>query len=307
MKLPDLNKWEIKKETEGLLFFAQALDEMLFHHSLDSFKAPALNVHSNILELSFFAYEYNRGTVLSKKSFSHVIEELILNLKEDPVIDSGHGSIIAELIKKIHSSEHPKLFSKSVQALHAEFEHNYWKKLNSFLLKEVPRNKEKKLISKAIKSFCVEVELRGYSREYIYKLTQDFFFSKEKHPKSINSSEQLEEFLNYFAKDPKEFHIYLRANIPVQRYLNHLEKNDIYITQGPGGDLEELGTARLLKRKREGFDGYNTYIKIEGVKTFDPHSAREYAESRLRMFFDAYTFLDHKTKLAIHPSCIVAM
>lgn len=305
MKLPDLEKWEINENTEGLLFFAQALDEMLFHHSLDSFKAPALNVHSNILELLFFAYEFSRGTLRGKKTFSHVIDELVFNMKNDPVIDISAGSIFSELIKNIKSSDHPGKFLNSVQALHAEFEHEYWKKLYNFLLKEVPLNKKKSLMLRAIKSFCAEVELRGYSREYVYKVTQDFFFSERELPKTISSTEQLKEFLDHFEQPQKKYDVYLRANMPVRRYKKHLENNKIFITEGPGSDLDKLGTSRLIKKNKEGFEGYNTYIKIEENKSADPHRAREYAESRLRMFFDAYTFLDHKTKINIHPSCIV--
>ncbi|MCI5196544.1 MAG: hypothetical protein D3919_09990, partial [Candidatus Electrothrix sp. AW5] len=102
MKQPDLKKWINCENLEGLLFFAQALDEMLFHHSLDSFKAPALNVHTNLLELRFFAVEQLRKTVVSKKSFSHVIDELQANLSNDPVIKIGEGTVFQELLRKIN-------------------------------------------------------------------------------------------------------------------------------------------------------------------------------------------------------------
>lgn len=306
MKLPVLKKWKINKKTEGLLFFAQAIDEMLFHHSLDTFKAPALNVHSNILELLFFSYEFKRGSVSSKNTFGHVIDELEFNLRNDPVIDMSKGSLFPELIKKIKLSDNPEQFSNSVHALHAEFEHEYWKKLNSFLLREVPINKEKSLILRGIKSFCAEAELRGYSREYIYKKTQDFFFSAHEPPKVISDSKQIGEFLNNFSQPSKTYKVFLRANIPINRYQEHLSENNIFITEGPCEELNKLGTARLIKREKEGFEGFNTYVKIDGVEAVDPDSAREYAELNLRMFFDAYTFLDHKTKINIHPSCIIA-
>lgn len=305
MKLPDLRKWEINDTTEGLLFFSQALDEMLFHHSLDSFKAPALNVHSNILELLFFAYEFSRGNIRSKNSFSHVIDELVFNLKSDPVIEVSDGSIFAELIKKLQINDHPQKFFNVVQALHAEFEHEYINKLYKFILSEVPLNKKKSLILRATKSFCAEVELRGFSREYIYKIAKDFFFSRQEPPERITNPEQLKEFLDIFSQPPKNYTVFLRANIPANRYQKHLENNEIFITKGPGDDLKKLGTAKLIKRNREGYAGFDTYVKIENNKAPDPHSAREYAESRLRMFFDAYTFLDHKTKIDVHPSCIV--
>ena len=305
MKLQELSKWQINKDTEGLLFFAQALEEMLFHHSLDSFKAPALNAHSNIIELLFFAYEFNNGTFRTSNSFSHVIEELEFNLRNDPVVDMSEGSIFAKLIINIKSSQKPIQLLNAVRALNAEFEHEYWIKLNKYILEKVSENKEKTSIIKAIKSFCVEAELIGHSREYIYRITQDFFFLKRMAPKLITHSNQLEDFLKNFAQADKNYDVYLRVKIPTNRYKMHLEKNKIHIINDLDEDLNKLRTFRLLKRDKKGFEGYYAYIKIQKIKSKDPYSAREFAESRLRMVYSAYTFLDHETNINIHPSCIV--
>ena len=58
MKRPRLYKWVLQDNTRGLLFFAQALEELLFHHTVDSFKTPALNTHLNAYELHFLAVEF---------------------------------------------------------------------------------------------------------------------------------------------------------------------------------------------------------------------------------------------------------
>jgi hypothetical protein len=304
VKLPNLKKWKINKETEGLLFFAQALDEMLFHHSIDSFKAPALNIHSNLYELLFFSFEFSRGTAQSKKSFSHVIEELSYNLSNDPIISHSDDSIFKELNSKIQSLEHPLQFEKTVSALHAEFEHNYWNKLIRYLLDKVPECREKGAILKAIKSFCAEVELRGFSREYLYKKTQDFFFSTNEYPGTIDKRNQLKEFLDLFQGSKKVYDVYLKAKIPVKRYGKHLEKFDIFVIESTDENFTKLGTCRLLKKDREGYEGYNSYIFFKEIEALDPYSARELALMRVKMIYDAYTFLDHKTKLYFHPSCI---
>ncbi len=276
---------------------------MLFHHSLDSYKAPALNLHSNIFELLFFSQEYSRGTALSKNSFIHVIDELSYNLSNDPVIKLSNN-IYKELQAKIRNLDNPGQFRMAVQALHAEFEHGYWEKLIQTILDLVKENREKNSILKALRSFCVEIELRGFSREYVYKKTQDFFFTEQNEPSRISNSDQLKDFLDIFKHPPKKYKVYLRAKIPVHRYNEHLHNEGITICTEQDEIITTLELSRLLKRKRQGFEGFTTYIKVDDVEAFDPYRAREMAEMHLRMFFDTYTFLDHRTTLDIYPSCV---
>ena len=50
MKL-SLPRWDnTNGDLDGLLYFAQRLDEMLFNFSIDLYKAPVLNTHSLLVE-----------------------------------------------------------------------------------------------------------------------------------------------------------------------------------------------------------------------------------------------------------------
>lgn len=51
MLKPNLNKWGVNEELDGLLFFAQLIQEMLFDYTIDSYKAPALNTKSRCFEI----------------------------------------------------------------------------------------------------------------------------------------------------------------------------------------------------------------------------------------------------------------
>ncbi|MCI5197783.1 MAG: hypothetical protein D3919_16490, partial [Candidatus Electrothrix sp. AW5] len=111
--------------------------------------------------------------------------------------------------------------------------------------------------------------------------------------------------MEIFEQKRQNWVVFLRVRLPVIRYTEHLEKQGIFLTKGPSEDLEAHSVARLLKKEREGFVGYDTYVKVVDNKSFDPINARNNAELRLRTFFNAYNFLDHKTKINIHPSCLV--
>ena len=44
MKYPNLEKWKYGSELEGLLFFAQVVEELLFDYKIDIYKVPAMNL-----------------------------------------------------------------------------------------------------------------------------------------------------------------------------------------------------------------------------------------------------------------------
>ena len=70
-------------DLDGLLYFSQRLDEMLFNFSIDLYKAPVLNTHSLLLE---YISIYN-NTEIDNKYLSVVLEELNDALAKDPVIN----------------------------------------------------------------------------------------------------------------------------------------------------------------------------------------------------------------------------
>ena len=49
MKQYDLRNWTISEETEGLLFFAQRMDEILFDYTVDSYKGRMLNSFMHLI------------------------------------------------------------------------------------------------------------------------------------------------------------------------------------------------------------------------------------------------------------------
>ena len=64
MQPPYLKKWKFSEKLVGLLFFAQSLNELLFDYSLDSYKAPALNLHSSALELNYLMYKHTNSEIV---------------------------------------------------------------------------------------------------------------------------------------------------------------------------------------------------------------------------------------------------
>ena len=50
MQIKNISTWNFTPQMEGLLFFANIIDEMTFNYTLDSFKASVHNVFSLMRE-----------------------------------------------------------------------------------------------------------------------------------------------------------------------------------------------------------------------------------------------------------------
>ena len=87
MKL-SLPRWDnTNGDLDGLLYFAQRLDEMLFNFSIDLYKAPVLNTHSLLVE---YISIYN-NTEIDNKYLSVVLEELRQHRINDRIQIGGHA------------------------------------------------------------------------------------------------------------------------------------------------------------------------------------------------------------------------
>jgi hypothetical protein len=82
MKFAPLDNWEYSQPLEGLLFFVQRLDEMLFDYTLDSYNPPALNVPFLCIESLKTIDDIEEG-VIDQNNLKHLLEELQWSLEND--------------------------------------------------------------------------------------------------------------------------------------------------------------------------------------------------------------------------------
>ena len=81
-------KWDCLNESrDGLLFFSQRLDEMLFSYTIDLYRVPVLNTH---LLLREYISVY-RDRAINDKYLKQIYEELRDSLNSDVVISHYWG------------------------------------------------------------------------------------------------------------------------------------------------------------------------------------------------------------------------
>ena len=88
-----IQNWD--KQYDGILYFVQRLQEMLFHYSDDIVKAP---VH-NTVTLIYEYIELENDTEIMQFHFDAIANELIASLQKDVVLKSKWSpSFISKLI-----------------------------------------------------------------------------------------------------------------------------------------------------------------------------------------------------------------
>ena len=84
MKSFEFSHWDLSDTNKGLLFFAQSLEEMLFHFGHDSLKVPALNFRFLCIEI-LTTIEKIDEEIIDKGNMRPLFEELRNFYEHDPI------------------------------------------------------------------------------------------------------------------------------------------------------------------------------------------------------------------------------
>lgn len=301
MKLHSLTKWAYTPQLEGLLFLAQVLDEQLFMHTIDSFKAPALNVHTAVHETVHLATLVLQNR-LREPALQAVRKELAWHLHNDPVLEHASRPVIAELravIAREDSRTHDVL--QAAKALLGELDAWYWASLLPLIKDTVQQPREKKRLTALANSLIAECELMGISRAYLYRHNFSFFFDPAQPPAAIAQPSDIDTYLAALQQDETEWTVVYRVSRHFQRLDAFTQPFGITIGEAIPPDFADLHGERFLAPDRE-FPFFFTVHKIEARV---PHVARDYADARIAGFSDVIRFHYHHKILRWSHRCLV--
>ena len=84
---------------QGMLFFVQRMDELLFHYSMDTYKAPTLNIKLLLREYLETIEQIKEG-ILKEKNEIPIFEEIVWCLENDRIAQKVIGVSKCEEFKK---------------------------------------------------------------------------------------------------------------------------------------------------------------------------------------------------------------
>ncbi len=298
MKYIKTSHWTDFSNKQGLLFFAQALNEALFDYTLDTYKPQALNVRLLCIE-TLQTIENIKVGLIKKPNIDSIIEELQFSLNSDFVAKELIGNKLNGIVEKINANKsNLKKLKETVLLLYHFLDNKkYLNKIQNILVKIIPENKEKEKIYKATRSYITELINYGYTTAYIYHNTNKFFFNySEKFKHQTPQS-----FFDIFNFEKKKFTVVYKVSRVFSEFESVGESLKFKISDS--FSLENLtGEEKAYIEKRSESE---TFIIFDNVEALDDNVARIQTEIPLFKIGNLFSFYHHKETPKISDLALV--
>jgi len=297
MKYKTTNHWKAS-DSSGLFFFAQIIDEALFDYALDSYKPRSLNSRLLCIE-AIRTIDFAKNGVIKRANLKSIIDELIDAVKSDLTIRSILGYKYDSLINNINKNfEKDEALKNVISLLYYHLDdRKYLNKVKELLIEKIIAGKEKEHIYNLTKTFLTELINYGYSSNYIYYKSNDFFFNK----KNEVTSNSPEDFFNLFKFQEKEYDVLYRVSSHFKEFVPIVPKFNLELFEK--FDLEDsiIGKAKFLKGKKSD----EIFILCKKIKAFDDFKAKIVSEMPLTKIANLFSFYHHKERPFISETAVV--
>lgn len=226
--------FEIDKSFNGIRFFAELAEELLFYFSHDSFKVPTLNFHYLCFEALDAISKIELG-LLEKGNLVPILQEFVYSYKNDPIVRAFYGEDINNLFAiKDAEGNYKKILKEIMQNPTSDSSVQRFKKCLLFLRDDLGRQSryynygisqictfisksnltfaELDVLQQYTKIILTELINIGYSQEYIYTSVKNIFFSDQAPVK--DAKESFNEFISLFTLTDRKYIVYL----PLKNY-----------------------------------------------------------------------------------------
>ena len=272
---------------DGILYFAQRLEEMLFDYTIDLYRMPLLNTHGLIYEYCDILKKVNSGET-KEYQLNAVFDELVSSLKHDIILKEYWGSEnITRIIKSFGScSKSEKANTVSyLKAIMGSRRYYFW--CVAAIEKYTNMPKEKKKLEAILRCFVPELVSMGYEPSFLYNTVKKHFFTNQTF-----SSNCIKDFLKVFDLKNHNYTVYFSVSKTVLKFKNILETR-LNI------QFEDDGNFKYFKIDR------NKVIISYSVSAICPNTAAKITYNILNMFFSVYKFIGDKKSLAIQEKAMV--
>lgn len=301
MRKQETNHWENLEKLEGLHFFAQLVDEMLFDYTLDSYKPLALNSRLLCIE-SLETIEEIRNGFVPIKNLQSVLEELKWSLKKDISAKELLGTRYQYFIEQIKPNDIRLKETENIISLMYNYfnSQKYLEQIKKSLTELIEEGKNKEKIKYLTGAFLTELTNYGYNSNHIYYQNNNFFFNPTKRAK-IKGIEDLIDFFSIFDFKEHLFTVVFKGGVIFRDFRDTLNNFNIVVTRTYNcfSTLRDDIDFEKTRRKNESF------IICSKVPDLDHHAASEKAESLIGQICSLFNFYHHKEKPEISDKCVV--
>lgn len=286
MKYWTPHSWCNSFEQEGLLFFVQRAQEMLFHYTEDIRRAPVHNTSTLTREYLRLAKETDSGKV-KEYHLEMVFAEIKNSLLHDRILINKLGEgFVKNLYLQLCAT--PKEKQRNlVQYLNGIIEKRYLSWAEAYLKENITHGTHKSEIEFGAKCWISDLVMRGYSREFIYSYIEEKLIQS-----SLSSLADLDDFFRRFDFEKRTYKVYIQISKVILPFKEILESRLSL-------SFEDDGNFSVLDNKSK----YKTcYFQIESL---DYYKAASLAYQRINLFCKYYCYLSNKRKNLLFMHCCI--
>ena len=268
-------------ENDGILYFIQRLEEMLFHYSDDIVKAPVHNTATLIIEYIILSKDNN----IQNFHLDIVADELRESLQNDLIIKERIG--VKKVQKLLDSLKCQQKDTVNYLSGLISFP-TYYGWCIEYLVNNISIANAKTNIRQGLRSWISSVIWAGYTPEYVYRYLRLSFDKKVDEPLQAITS-----FVQHFNMEQKEFRVYFLFMSMAEPYRELLMKR-LNVVFKDDGHFDSI-----YKKDNKSFVGY-----ID-VKAIDPYCATQKAHQNLDIFVSFYRVISNRKKDLIAKNATV--
>ena len=295
MIFKSINNWNNPDQYPGLLFFAQRMDELSFEYSMDSFKAPTLNVPFLINE-ALSEIEISKKVGRPQYVVSHIVNELLERLRDNLVAPNLLSLDLSYYLRE-NEMNADELEAK-LRVLNTELHpHRYL--YHCYKLLEVAIAENKKIeINFLSREIVTTLQGLGVSSFEINSKVNEHFFGAKK----VSSLSCLKGFFeNFNPPRVREFEVALK----IDSRMHILSK-----------DILEIFNFKLVKQIPEEFlhncpeelkllTASERILIAKKVRAYDLFSAIELVHKNIDRLQDLFGLFNHKSTYKISETAQV--
>ncbi len=287
MKFRNLRNWENPKDLEGLVFFAQLLEELLFDYSIDTYKPSAMNSSSLCMEALELVQDIE-AEILDAANLKHVLHELLTNLSNDEVAEALIPISLEDVRARLENESTPmrdKRILLEILASHIALD-KYKLENERQLAEAVCDAAGKKRIRALARSYITTLLNMGHSSDFLYPTARQFFFLSKNR---ITSPTDISRFFDYFSSEGERYRAVFRVSDIFSEIADSCSAFGIRITEKVPEELS--GT---LEAKGFLLDQGEIYLIIDELEAKDVFAARTIAEKRVETVSTLMSLFHHK-------------
>lgn len=298
MKFRGLGRWLDPSAAEGLVFFAQLLEELLFAYSLDTYKPSAMNAATLCLEARGLIDDIEND-LIDKSNLIHVLKELLLNIRKDEVAKSLITLDVDSIASKFENKDTQiQELAIILDIVYSQISLPRYKKQSEALLLEAvanPRGKDR--IRSLARTYITTLINLGYSTRFLYPAARMYFYWNKAE---IVGPESLSGFFDI-------------ANGAIQKYVAAFRVNSLFVEIEDSCKVFNVEVKKRLdgdvlrhaEEKTFGLNGSDAFLVIDNISAMDVFSARDSAERRVEQIGTLTGLFHHKEFAQWQPNALL--